>query len=226
MKTISLAISMICCVCAFDAAAQPTALETARGVVASRQEVYDRRGTSMTMAGLRRVPGSADTAAFRKSVLSTLKEQAIAVDKVIDGDMFEAVVNGNRLLFRVAGIDAPEQGQENWRKSKDELERLISGKTVTVKFSTYFPRHVNGFFIVRVNEDKTDVGPYMLSNGWAWYDKTYGVFFSENEDAENAREMKQARDAKLGIWQNGKPEEPWKYFEKAEAEKADAAKKH
>jgi endonuclease YncB( thermonuclease family) len=150
--------------------------------------------------------------AFRKNILATFKEQKLKVDKVVDGDTFEVVDDKNRrLVLRIAGIDAPEEGQENWEAAKDRLSEMISGKTVTVKFSTFCPRHVKGFFIVHVFVDKTDIGSYMLSNGWAWYDKTYGVFFDEKRHEENIKAMKNAKSARLGIWKDGKASEPWEY---------------
>jgi endonuclease YncB( thermonuclease family) len=204
----------------------PTGQSTRTQQVAEQSAARNRIENAMPGApGPQRITNStalerAKREMFRKNVLATFKQQELKVDKVIDGDTFEVVDDKNRrLVLRVAGIDAPEEGQENWEAAKGHLNDMISGKTVTVKFSTFCPRHVKGFFIVHVSVDKADVGSYMLSNGWAWYDKTYGVFFTEKEDEENNKAMKKARSAKLGIWSNPKAEEPWEYFEKAQKEK-------
>jgi endonuclease YncB( thermonuclease family) len=137
----------------------------------------------------------------------------------VDGDTFEAVVSGRRLRLRLAGIDAPEEGQKNWQDCKDRFSEKVLGKKVLVTFSTFYPLHVNGFYIVRASLDKEDMGSFLLNNGWAWYDKTYGVFFEEKQDEEHIKAMKNARSAKLGIWKNGKADEPWEFFEKAQKEK-------
>lgn len=63
------------------------------------------------------------------------------VSRVIDGDTFEisgvsaTAPSGNRYnateTIRIADIDAPELNTGAGRRSKDALERRISGKTVT-----------------------------------------------------------------------------------------------
>jgi endonuclease YncB( thermonuclease family) len=223
MKSKMFLILMVCCACALNTAGQQP-IDNARAAIRDSAAAMDRTATNMFHASLRRgitksATQLAKEKAFRKNVLASMKEQELTVDKVIDGDTFEAVVDSKRLVLRLTGIDAPEEGQENWQGSKDHLSEMISGKKVTVKFSAFYPRHVNGFFIVRVISGQADIGSYMLNNGWAWYDKTYGVFFTEKEDEENNKAMKNAKSAKLGIWKNGKAEEPWEFFEKAQNEK-------
>ena len=55
------------------------------------------------------------------------------VNKVIDGDTFEIgrkLQGTNRI--RIAGYNAPEYGQKGYRSAKTRLNRLISGKQVTI----------------------------------------------------------------------------------------------
>ena len=50
------------------------------------------------------------------------------VDTVIDGDTF--TLNSGETI-RLANVDAPEKGKPNAAKAREELNRLIGGKTIT-----------------------------------------------------------------------------------------------
>ena len=52
------------------------------------------------------------------------------VTRVIDGDTF--MTSSRKNPVRLANISAPERGQPGYKKSKDALTSMISGKTVTV----------------------------------------------------------------------------------------------
>jgi micrococcal nuclease len=164
------------------------------------------------------VPRKMPEAEFREKVLSSINELEVTVERVVDGDTFETTVDDTRMVMRLAGMDAPERGQENWIPARNQLIRMVSGQKLTVKFSAFCPKHPNGFFIVRAFVNGIDVGKTLLNGGWVWYDHSYGVFFPEKEHKENIEAMKTARAAKLGIWQNGEPGEPWKYFEEMQKE--------
>jgi len=52
---------------------------------------------------------------------------SIFVEKVVDGDSIEAVIQGKREHIRLIGIDAPELAQRPWgKKAKKYLEELVA----------------------------------------------------------------------------------------------------
>jgi endonuclease YncB( thermonuclease family) len=223
MKTIYLSL-LISGVLGTSSAMAQAAQQAAAQAAQTDTDMFIQKMSSVPYPGPAGPIVMADKTAFRKNVLATQVEREYTVDKVIDGDTFEVVTSGGRVTFRLVGIDAPEEGQENWKEAKDKLSEMIQGKKVTARYSSYYPQHMNGFFIVRVFVDKNDAGAFMLNNGWAWYDRTYSIFFNKKEHEENIKAMKNAKSAKLGIWRNDKAEEPWEYFAKAQMKEDKAAR--
>lgn len=52
------------------------------------------------------------------------------VTRVIDGDTF--MTSSRKKPVRLANYNAPERGKPGYKASKDVLESMISGKTVTI----------------------------------------------------------------------------------------------
>src|SRR5262245_10248255 len=52
--------------------------------------------------------------------------------RVVDGDSFEAKVQGVAMEFRLAQVDAPESAQPYGRNSRDELYSLVKGQTLVL----------------------------------------------------------------------------------------------
>lgn len=52
------------------------------------------------------------------------------VTKVIDGDTFETA--SRKHPVRLANVDTPEKGQPGYGKAKEELQKMIQGKEVTI----------------------------------------------------------------------------------------------
>ncbi len=69
-----------------------------------------------------------------------MKDVEIRVYKLADGDSFEGRADGVNYRVRLYGIDAPERGQDFYRKSKDRLGELCAEGPVTVK-----PRNRDSF---------------------------------------------------------------------------------
>lgn len=67
----------------------------------------------------------------------------------IDGDNFK-LENGQSV--RLIGINAPERGEENFEKSKDKLDKLVTGKKVYLEY------------------DREDDGQYGRLLAWVWID--------------------------------------------------------
>ena len=142
----------------------------------------------------------------------------VKVVGISDGDTFRGLTNDNtEIRYRVYGIDAPEKKQAYGEKSKQYLSSLIYGKTVGIKVKQ--ERDIYGRPVVIVfTPDGKDISAEMLKAGMAWhyfkYDNT-----SEYKDLEQ-----EARRAKIGLWQDKNPIEPW-VFRKIKPKKGNDAKK-
>jgi len=122
---------------------------------------------------------------------------------VADGDTVTLLTaNNKQIRIRLNCIDAPEKSQAFGKKSKESLINLVAGKYVTVQKHDVdrYGRVVGTIYL-----DNTDVNLLQVKNGLAWVydrycnDRTY-------YDAES-----RAREAKIGLWRQSNPIEPWNY---------------
>lgn len=141
------------------------------------------------------------------------------VVKVSDGDTVQVVTaDRTKLRVRLYGIDAPETPKVNHRTGKvnkpgqpygEEAERAlaqkIAGKMVRLEIMDIdqYKRMVG-----RIVLDGRDINREMVREGWAWAYKQYlqSPYASEYIESE-----KQARAARLGLWQQGNPQPPWEF---------------
>ncbi|MGP1613584.1 MAG: thermonuclease family protein [Pollutimonas bauzanensis] len=134
------------------------------------------------------------------------------VVRVADGDTFTLLADGRQQRVRMASIDAPEvtkdrerPGQPHAQASKDALAALIAGKAVTL----------NCYERDRYDRNVCDVplgggataSRKQVAAGMAWANmEGRGKFM--RDPALPALE-RQARQARLGIWQQADPVSPW-----------------
>jgi micrococcal nuclease len=123
------------------------------------------------------------------------------VVSVHDGDTLH-VLGADKLerTIRLEGIDAPELRQPFGTKARDALAALTKGKAVEViggKPDRY------GRTVARVEVDGQDVGHRLVSDGLAWHYTRY------SHDTGLADAERQAREARRGLWIDGKPVAPW-----------------
>lgn len=131
------------------------------------------------------------------------------VVKVSDGDTFTLLMDNKKTVrVRLHGIDAPEikGGQPFSRAAKECLAEMIAGQKVTVdvKDTDRYGRYIG---IVRTSSVR-DVNLEMLRAGMAWhysyYDKTPAYVKAERD----------ARKAKVGLWRDKKPVNPYEWRKK------------
>ena len=60
--------------------------------------------------------------------------EKVDVIRVIDGDTFEIVYNGNKTSVRLLGINTPEKGEKYSAEAKQFLESKVLNKTVELEF--------------------------------------------------------------------------------------------
>jgi endonuclease YncB( thermonuclease family) len=125
---------------------------------------------------------------------------------VSDGDTITVLdINKVQHKVRLAGIDAPEKGQEFGKSSKELLSDLVYGKTVNVP-DTKLDRY--GRTVSRVLIGGTDVSLEMIKAGMAWHFKKYELEQKFDDRLRyNAAEV-MARNAKLGLWSQGTAKRP------------------
>jgi micrococcal nuclease len=132
------------------------------------------------------------------------------VVSVHDGDTFKTY-NGESI--RLFGMDSPELNQPFGPEAQAYLEKLVQGRTVSLKRKGQsFNRSV---YVVMVGS--LDVNREMVRVGLAYEEPHYGKGEYKEAEAE-------ARKAKRGVWQKKDGgERPWDYRDRMKHEKKGAA---
>ncbi|RYD24580.1 MAG: micrococcal nuclease [Verrucomicrobiaceae bacterium] len=127
---------------------------------------------------------------------------------VHDGDTITVYAGEGQpqIKVRLAGIDAPELKQAYGNAAKVALSDMVFGKPVELRNTS---RDRYGRTVAAVIVDgATEVNPAMVRAGMAWHYKAY------SKDAALAQAEQEARAAKRGLWQEGKPVAPWEFRKK------------
>lgn len=126
------------------------------------------------------------------------------VTRVKDGDTFVARWNGNSYDCRLSNVDAPELKQAYGITSKDNLSKILFGKTVTLDS---LKKDLYGRVLVNVRVDGMRLDSLMIRKGWAWH----YVIYSRDPMLHLA--MQEAANDRLGLWSCGvaKVCPPWLY---------------
>ena len=130
-------------------------------------------------------------------------EMKVTVYKIADGDSFEGRSGSETIRIRLYGIDAPERGQDFYRKSKDRLGALCAEGPVKV-----VPRNRDSFgrLVADVySASGTHINTAMVAEGLAWH------FTKYSNSADLARLEREARAQGIGIWSMKDPVAPWEY---------------
>lgn len=113
------------------------------------------------------------------------------------------------LRVRIAGIDAPDRGQPFFKRSQDNLTKLVRRREVIVEWhkKDRYGRLVGTVFIKK----GPDVGLEQVRAGLAWWNRDDAL-----EQLRSAREAysaaeKTARELQLGLWADPKPVPPWEW---------------
>lgn len=133
------------------------------------------------------------------------EEQTGRVVGVTDGDTL-TMLDGRKqqIKVRLAEIDTPESAQPYGTRAKQELSRLVHGKTVTVKVQDIdrYGRTVGWVYV-----GELDVNAEMVKLGAAWVYRKYA-----SDQSLYALE-KQAKQKRAGIWNLPEAEQipPWEW---------------
>ncbi len=130
-----------------------------------------------------------------------------AVVRVADGDTVTVRDQRSKThRVRLAGIDAPEQAQPHGAASRQHLVQLVAGREVEVRYAKTddYGRLVGTLWL-----DGRDVNLAQLQAGLAWHYRHYQDEQPRAERQAYAEAEAQARQARLGLWQDPAATGPW-----------------
>lgn len=124
------------------------------------------------------------------------------VVSVVDGNTLE-VISTEQETYRIvlAGIDCPEEGQPYAEQAKKFLEESLLRKSVDVKL---LGKDRWGNYLGEIMITKVEVNTELVKRGLAWC--------NEKNTPENLKALEQqAREQRIGLWQEENPTAPWIY---------------
>ena len=123
------------------------------------------------------------------------------VVRVIDGDSVLLASGSLELSCRLEGIDAPELSQPFGIPARNYLECLLSEQSVTAHFRG---RDSYNRVLARLGTPSAaDISCSMIQAGAAWH---YAFF---NSDAPLSAAHTAAQTARIGLWSDSEPVEPY-----------------
>jgi micrococcal nuclease len=124
---------------------------------------------------------------------------------ITDGDTLTVLTAQKaQAKIRLAGIDAPESGQDFGTRAKQAASELASGRIVTIieRDKDRYGRTVADVWL----PDGRSLNREMVRNGLAWWYRKYAV-----NDQALARLEAEARQGKRGLWSQTNPKPPWEW---------------
>lgn len=146
--------------------------------------------------------------------------QLVIEGKVInvhDGDTVTVLdQNNQKFHIRLQGIDAPELKQEFGSASQQFLARLVLGKQVTIVWSKIdkYRRTVGTIML-----DGRDLNIEVVKAGLAWHFKKYADEQEPQDRRTYAAAELEARNNKLGLWQDPNPIVPGEWRQEVKAKR-------
>lgn len=128
---------------------------------------------------------------------------------VSDGDTVTVLdAKKHQHKIRLAGIDAPEQGQAFGQASKKSLSDMVYGKQVEVNWNK---RDRYGRIIGKISADQVDVCLEQVRRGMAWHYKQYQREQPAADRATYTAAEDLARSNRVGLWREANPVPPWEF---------------
>ncbi|MGF7073655.1 thermonuclease family protein [Mucilaginibacter sp. 3215] len=137
------------------------------------------------------------------------------VVKIKDGDTLGLLTGDNQqVTVRLAEIDCPEKSQAFGQAAKKFTSDLCFGKEVKLIGNEHdrYGRTVAQVVLI----DGTNINYELVKNGYAWQYKAY------SKNTELAALEQQAREDKLGLWQDANPTPPWDFRREKKQPKTDS----
>lgn len=140
--------------------------------------------------------------------LSAFAQTSAKVVDITDGDTITVISDRKQFKVRLAGIDAPEKGQDYSDSAKKYLSKLLFNQTIKLEGSK---RDRNGRLIAKVFIDTRDVGLMMIQNGLAWHFTKYANDQSPSDRVLYNNAEASSRRNSLNLWRYPNPVAPWDY---------------
>lgn len=123
---------------------------------------------------------------------------------VKDGDTIVILTPDHQnITVRLAEVDCPEKSQAYGQAAKQFTSNLCFGKSVRLEGNEH-DRY--GRTIAKVILDDGRIVNYeLVKNGYAWHYTQY------SNNALLDQYQQQARESRLGLWQDANPTPPWEY---------------
>ena len=143
------------------------------------------------------------------------------VVSIADGDTLTILSGDVRHRVRVAGIDAPEKGQDYAHRSWQSLMQMAYGKTATLECQKTH-RYQGKVCKVMVQPQSCtrcghtlDVGLAQIIAGAAWWYRQYAHEQSAEDRGRHESEELESRQRRRGLWALPTPIPPWEWRRKA-----------
>ncbi len=123
---------------------------------------------------------------------------------ITDGDTFKLLTKDSTLIkVRLANIDCPERKQPFSKRAKQFASDAIFSKTVILKVlkKDRYRRYISNV----IYDDSLSLCHELIKNGLAWHYRKY------SKDSVLQALEDEARENKLGLWQNKNAIAPWKW---------------
>ncbi len=135
------------------------------------------------------------------SFTQTITGKVIAIT---DGDTFKLMTQDSIVhRIRIASIDCPEKKQPFSKRAKQFTSDAIFGKTIIVEVLS---KDRYGRYIGVVNfDDNLILNEELIKHGYAWHYKKY------SKDANLQALEDEAKQAKIGLWQDNSAIPPWEW---------------
>ena len=160
---------------------------------------------------------------YSPALADTLQGKVV---KIADGDTITIVDDlGEKHRIRLAGIDAPEKNQPYGEISTQGLNKLVSGRIVTIEYEKRdrYKRVIGKVLVDPPGEvfcmalgcvKKIDAGLEQIKAGLAWHYKRYQMEQSEEDRRLYSEAELEARTKPIGLWMGKERMSPWKWRRK------------
>lgn len=145
---------------------------------------------------------------------NTVPQVNALVERVIDGDTIDVLIDQQLVRIRLVGIDAPELSQDNGRSVQQFLVSFIQGQEVKIALDSQdkYGRSLAEVFVTTRDpktlvQSQLSVNEFLVRTGRAWAYRYRGeVQYSGYGQLEA-----DARAEQRGLWVNASAVEPWQW---------------
>jgi endonuclease YncB( thermonuclease family) len=152
----------------------------------------------------------------------TVASQAVELEgKVVgvsDGDTITVLdASKTQHKIRLAGIDAPEKGQDFGQRSKESLSELVFAKQVRIEWTKEdrYGRKVAKVWVADTNcaavscPKTLDAGLAQITVGMAWWYRKYAREQSVEDQTRYGFAQTEAQERRAGLWRDAAAIPPW-----------------